>query len=659
MPQKIDQYVLGAEIGSGGMATVYRARDTRLEREAALKVLHDHIARDAEHRQRFLREARAVARLRHPNIVQVFGFSDESSETSYLAMELINGPTLRAFVDGQPANARVPEIGAMILCLAASALHDAHEHGVLHRDIKPENIMIDEHGTVKLMDFGLARLLDAHSVTATGSLLGSPAHMAPEIIEGESHDRRVDVFSLGTVLYFACTGKLPFDGNNPAVVLRKVLASDFEPASSHNPEILPRIDSLITRSLHLDKSERPQTALAFANELKAALFEVGITNVEEEFRAFWCDPADWVAQFRAALPARLLRDAEEAISTLGRQGYPQAIALCDRVLAIDPSNARAQALVDSLGIAEERSSRRRWLIPAALLLVVLALLGAIYLFSSDAAQRSTARARAAGATASAAQATEIAALRGRQAVAVAAASAAAHEAREQAMDDAGFLREARALDAHFAASRTIERALAAGGDAVVRRSALRDASDSSRGGSRADAEQTSPTGESVQPAGAAVVPNPGGLPTFDVTFVLSPPVASLYVDGELICSGTPRCTRPLSIGTHEVVLRHPETRMQISRRIDITDAGALFRLRVPWPPAGLYVESNVPGTVLLDGERVGRTGHMIRVPIDGIGRSKRGRVRVIPDGAFDSPVERSVSLIAGETSRESVRFNRQ
>lgn len=653
MTRKIDQYTLFEEIGTGGMATVYRALDTQLERPSAIKVLHDHIARDPEHRKRFIREARAVARFRHPNIVQIYGFADEASDSSYIAMELIDGPTLREFVDEHVPEDVVPEVGAMIMCIAATALHAAHEQGVLHRDIKPENIMIDCNGSVKLMDFGLARLLDAHSVTATGSLLGSPAHMAPEIIEGESYDRRVDIFSLGTVLYFACTGELPFRGSNPAIVLRKVLAADFELASLYNAEILPSIDSLISRSLHLDPSERPQTAQSFANELKAALFEVGITDVESSFAEFWASPVGWVAEFRERLPAILLAEAEVA-KTRGGAGYPHAIALCNRVLTLDAENAHAQRLIDSLGADSVGSVvKRPRLVIAAILALVLTVAAGLFVFERHRA--STQREGVDSSMNYAGAALGESLFRSRVELAKTSAHGVVAIALERGMVDTGILRAARSLDARYAAAIRVRDAAAAGLTAADARASI-EASRGPNAGSRPDTTATQ-DGESEREAAARETPGRmEELPTFDVTFVISPPVANLYVDGELLCSATPRCTRALHVGSHVVIARHPDTRMQTRRQIEVANSGAQYRLRVPWPPAGLYIESNVPGTVLLDGDRVGRTGQMIRISIDGIGRVRRGTLRIIPDGSFDEPIERGIALVAGETSRDSVRF---
>ena len=201
-------------VGEGGMGMVYRAHDARLDRDVALKVLHPALVASAEGRARFRAEAKAVGRLAHPNIVQVYHWSEEEDDRQFLVMEFLRGETLRELIDR--AHFSPPEA---LLCVAiplTRALLHAHIHQVVHRDIKPGNVMVGEDGAVKLMDFGIARLDDTQGLTVTGALVGSPAHMAPEVINGARADERSDQFSLGTVLYEMASGQSPFDGPNPA-----------------------------------------------------------------------------------------------------------------------------------------------------------------------------------------------------------------------------------------------------------------------------------------------------------------------------------------------------------------------------------------------------------------------------------------------------------
>jgi eukaryotic-like serine/threonine-protein kinase len=268
------------------MATVYRARDLRLGREVAVKIIHRHLRDNPEVASRFVAEARAAASLKHRGIVEVYDVSDEGDRERYLVVELVRGQTLRQLLverRDMPA-----EVGASIVLELCDALQHAHESGIVHRDVKPENVLIalqkpsdgDPGGVrrstrgrdsvretwervqraapnsssassserrsraakaralapsegaliLKLTDFGIAKLLDAQGVTSTGQVLGSPAHMAPEQIEGREIDARTDVFALGVVLYECLAGHLPFEGKNPAQVLRRVLEGDFAPS---------------------------------------------------------------------------------------------------------------------------------------------------------------------------------------------------------------------------------------------------------------------------------------------------------------------------------------------------------------------------------------------------------------------------------------------
>ena len=211
-------------IGQGGMSVVYKGRDEHLARDVAIKVLHPFLREKVECRTRLAREARAVARLEHPNIVKVFDFSgdrptlDEKPgsnnddirhmpQEGFIVCELVKGPTLKRHAE-KCTMWRCPEVGALVVWQLALALQHAHDNGVVHRDLKPENVMVRDDGVLKLMDFGIAQIADQSGLTVTGTLLGSPAHMAPECIDGLPADERSDLFSLGTVLYWLCTGYL-------------------------------------------------------------------------------------------------------------------------------------------------------------------------------------------------------------------------------------------------------------------------------------------------------------------------------------------------------------------------------------------------------------------------------------------------------------------
>jgi serine/threonine-protein kinase len=200
-----ERYRLLHEVGQGGMAVVYRAVDETLKREVAIKILHQHLASEPESKARLQREAQSVAKLRHENILEIFDYSGPDSPSSYIVTEFIDGQTLKDFIARPLA---YPEVAALVAVEIGGALSHAHSAGIIHRDVKPENVMIRKDGVLKLMDFGIAQVVDLQRMTVTGQLLGSPAYMAPELIEGKPLDFRTDVFAVGIMLYQLATGSL-------------------------------------------------------------------------------------------------------------------------------------------------------------------------------------------------------------------------------------------------------------------------------------------------------------------------------------------------------------------------------------------------------------------------------------------------------------------
>jgi serine/threonine-protein kinase len=298
---ELTKYELLDEIGHGGMATVFRARDPRLNREVAVKVIHRHLRESPEVAARFRSEALAVAKIKHPNIVEVYDVSGEDELDKYLVVELIRGMTLRQLLLEQ--GPLPPEIAACIGVEVARALAAAHREGIVHRDIKPENVLLrtavehdkssgGESARVKLTDFGIAKLLDAQGVTHTGQVLGSPAHMAPEQIEGGDVDARADVFGAGVLLYEMLTGVLPFEGKNPAQVLRKVLEGVFLPAERQLPRVGSAYGKIANRALSHSPADRFATATEMADALETALSDVGAHDVRTEIERYLEAPED-------------------------------------------------------------------------------------------------------------------------------------------------------------------------------------------------------------------------------------------------------------------------------------------------------------------------------------------------------------------------------
>ncbi|MET9896343.1 Stk1 family PASTA domain-containing Ser/Thr kinase [Streptomyces sp. NPDC006465] len=260
------RYRVDARIAVGGMATVYRALDTRLDRVLALKVMHPTLAADASFVERFIREAKSVARLAHPNVVQVFDQGTDGSYV-YLAMEYIAGCTLRDVL--RERGALQPRAALDILEPVLAALGAAHRAGFVHRDMKPENVLIGDDGRVKVADFGLVRAVDTVTST-TGAVLGTVSYLAPEQIEHGTADTRVDVYACGVVLYEMLTGAKPYTGDSPAQVLYQHLHEDVPPPSAAVPGMAYALDVLVTTATARNPDVRPADAVALLGQVLEA-----------------------------------------------------------------------------------------------------------------------------------------------------------------------------------------------------------------------------------------------------------------------------------------------------------------------------------------------------------------------------------------------------
>ncbi len=256
--------VLG-RIGSGGMADVYRAEDTHLGREVALKVLHRRFAQDAEFVERFRREARSAAGLQHPNVVGVFD-RGEYEGTYYIAMECLHGRTLKDIVnESAPLDqSLVIDLGIQVLEAAAFA----HRHGVIHRDFKPHNVIVDDDGVAKVTDFGIARA-GASEMTETGSIMGTAQYLSPEQAQGHAVTAASDLYSIGVMLYEMLTGRLPFGGDSAVAIALKHLSEPPPPMSGDGVAIEPNLESVVMGALAKDPLARWQSGEDFAAALQA------------------------------------------------------------------------------------------------------------------------------------------------------------------------------------------------------------------------------------------------------------------------------------------------------------------------------------------------------------------------------------------------------
>ncbi|NVJ27571.1 MULTISPECIES: serine/threonine-protein kinase [Myxococcus] len=351
----IGRYRILEQLGSGGMSVVYKGLDTALDREVAVKVLHPHLAGKDESRRRLAREARAVAKLHHPNILEVFDFSAADAQDAFIVTEYIRGQTLKTVLDEGPLDP--PELAAMVIHELAAALAHAHEAGVIHRDLKPENVMVREDGLLKLMDFGIARLLDIEErMTVTGTLVGSPAHMSPEIIEGLEAGPEADVFSVGIMFYAAMTGRLPFSAPNTTATLKRILDGDYEDPRRRVPALSDELADICARCLQRDPQQRYPDAGKLRDALADYLAGLGFSRVGEELVSFFADPPSYRKLARQRIVAGLLERGERL---LAEKRTPRALGCLNQVLALDAQNARALGLLRSLQRAQRVKTWRR------------------------------------------------------------------------------------------------------------------------------------------------------------------------------------------------------------------------------------------------------------------------------------------------------------
>ncbi|GAA4857709.1 protein kinase domain-containing protein [Kitasatospora terrestris] len=270
------RYVLQRLLGQGGMASVHLAYDSVLDRQVAVKTLHTELGREASFKERFRREAQAVARLQHTNIVSVFDSGEDvaadGATTPYIVMEYVEGQSLKDVLDDAIARygAMPTEQALKITAAVLSALEASHDQGLVHRDIKPGNVMVSSKGTVKVMDFGIARALQSGvtSMTQTGMVVGTPQYLSPEQALGKSVDARSDLYSVGCMLFELLSGQLPFDGDSAFSIAYKHVQEEPSAPSALNRAVTPAVDALVARALRKDPAHRFPTAAAMREEVE-------------------------------------------------------------------------------------------------------------------------------------------------------------------------------------------------------------------------------------------------------------------------------------------------------------------------------------------------------------------------------------------------------
>ena len=320
------RYRVRSLIGSGGMADVWLADDLHLPRRVALKVLHDHFARDEEFISRFRREAEAAAGLQQVNIVSIFD-RGQVDHTYYIAMAYLEGRTLRDLINF----GLTPTESVAIVRQILEAAGFAHRHGVIHRDLKPMNVIVDATGLATVTDFGIARA-GLSEITEAGSVLGTVNYLSPEQAEGYEVGPPSDLYSVGVILYECLTGRVPFEGDTAVAVALKQLSEQPPAPSAWNPDVSPALDAVVMTALRREPYERFQDAESFIAALDAA--EAGPEIVEEEPESKW----PWVVGALAAILIALIlwgmlrdntvevprvvgSDLDSAITTLGNDGF--------------------------------------------------------------------------------------------------------------------------------------------------------------------------------------------------------------------------------------------------------------------------------------------------------------------------------------------------
>jgi serine/threonine-protein kinase len=327
---------------------VFRARDSQLGRDVAVKVMGMTIATRGEGAERFRREAHAVAALKHPGIVEIYDFVDATAEDpSYIVAELIEGPTLRRLLDERQARL-LPEVAALIALPLAEALATAHARGIVHRDVKPDNVMIErrsDRSRVVITDFGVAHIRGLETMTASGALVGSPAYMSPEQARAHEVGPGTDIWALGVLLYEMATGCLPFPGKDPFCVIASIVRGNFRRPSQIAATVGPRFERIVLRCLSPGPAARYPNAGELAADLRELASEAGLVPEQPALCRFLDDPAKFEAELRPKVADAAVAQARKR----ARRGeLARALAEIGRATAYVPSHAGANALLKRL-----------------------------------------------------------------------------------------------------------------------------------------------------------------------------------------------------------------------------------------------------------------------------------------------------------------------
>jgi tetratricopeptide (TPR) repeat protein len=370
-PVSIGRYQVVRRLGSGGMGSLYLARDPELDRLVAIKLVKDNLAdEDEELRARFAREARSVARLHHPNIVTVFDVG-ELEGRPFIAMEYIPGESLAEMIRRRAPLSLLQKL--TLLEELCSGLAHAHKAGIVHRDVKPANLMVDQDGTLKIVDFGIARLAES-TMTKSGMLIGTLNYMSPEQLSGEPVDARTDIFAVGAVFYEMIALRPAFPGTMVEGVLHRICHEPPDPLASLDPDVDPEVERIVLRALEKDPRQRYQDLVAMRRDVEKIRMRLMRAEQVDSASGVW-RPITGAASSpgKRAVPERLLRLRQEQIDSHlqaaqrefqdGR--YQAAIECAERAVTIDPQEGRALDLIERARAAIDGEEARKLLTDAA------------------------------------------------------------------------------------------------------------------------------------------------------------------------------------------------------------------------------------------------------------------------------------------------------
>lgn len=313
------RYKINELVGRGGMSAVYKATDPNLKRDVAIKLIHSHFSNDGDFIRRFQTEAASVAALHHTNIVQVYDFDNED-ENYYMVMEHIPGGTLQEHLDFlRKTEEKLPiNRSVRIILDICEALEYAHNKEIIHRDIKPANIMLDDQGRTILMDFGLVKILNATSHTATGAIIGTARYMPPEIIRNELPDKRSDIYSLGVTFYQMLSGDLPFHADSVISLMMKHLHDPVPDLSASHPSIPQKLVRIVNKAMEKDRGKRYQSANEMADDLRRFLSTLETVSVSLAFSSSQKDMPLGYLKLKLADGSRYEFQVSKSEVTIGR-----------------------------------------------------------------------------------------------------------------------------------------------------------------------------------------------------------------------------------------------------------------------------------------------------------------------------------------------------